>query len=188
MFYIVQYTGPFGFIKPWTAVRDELTFSQQFLTSSIIEGLRQKLEVSTILRHRLSYAGISRQQEQTQPRAWEQKIDRKSKIVTMSRPRSIIKRGILLSPLLTLAFKSIEDADKAMEQHICLCRNEDILLPVSSMTMTPEEFEQIPGFELLFGKGPDSFIVGYNRFAESEPMYGTLIISGNPVNNQSQEL
>ena len=30
--YIVIYKGPFGFIKPWTAVRDGETFSQQFLT------------------------------------------------------------------------------------------------------------------------------------------------------------
>ena len=22
MYYLVKYTGPFGFIKPWTAVRD----------------------------------------------------------------------------------------------------------------------------------------------------------------------
>jgi hypothetical protein len=188
MFHIVQYTGPFGFIKPWTAVRDELTFSQQFLTPSIIEGIRQKLEVSAILRHRLSYAGISRQQEQTQPRAWDQKIDRKSKIATMSRPRSIIKRGIMLSPVLTLAFTSQEDASKASEQHVCLCRNEDILFPVSSNTVTADEFENISGFELLFGKGPEAFVVGYNRFAASEPMYGTLIISGNPVSSESQEL
>ena len=30
-YYVVTYAGPFGFIKPWTAVRDELTYSQQFL-------------------------------------------------------------------------------------------------------------------------------------------------------------
>lgn len=188
MFYIVQYKGPFGFIKPWTAVRDELTFSQQFLTPSIIEGMRQKLEVQEILRHRLSYAGIARQQEQTQPRAWEQKTDRKSKTVTMSRARSILKRGIMLYPVLTLAFSSEEDAVKASEQHICLCRNEDILLPDLSRTVTSEEFEQIHGFELLFEKGFGSFIVGYNRFAQSEPMYGRLLISGNPIQYENIEL
>lgn len=66
MYYVVKYSGPFGFIKPWTAVRDSKTFSQQFLTPSIIEGIRQKLEVSKILRHKLSYSGISVKQEQTQ--------------------------------------------------------------------------------------------------------------------------
>ena len=41
--YVVTYKGQFGFIKPWTAVRDEETFSQQFLTPSIIEGIEKKL-------------------------------------------------------------------------------------------------------------------------------------------------
>lgn len=41
--YVVKYTGVFGFIKPWTAVRDSLTYSQQFLTPSIIEGIEKKL-------------------------------------------------------------------------------------------------------------------------------------------------
>ncbi len=34
--YVVKYSVPFGFIKPWTAVRDGETFSQQFLTSNLI--------------------------------------------------------------------------------------------------------------------------------------------------------
>jgi len=42
-YYVVKYSGPFGFIKPWTAVRDSKTFSQQFLTASIIEGIEKKL-------------------------------------------------------------------------------------------------------------------------------------------------
>lgn len=43
MYHVVKYTGPFGFIKPWTAVRDSETYSQQFLTPSIIEGMEKKL-------------------------------------------------------------------------------------------------------------------------------------------------
>lgn len=42
-FHVVKYSGPFGFIKPWTAVRDSETFSQQFLTPSIVEGIEKKL-------------------------------------------------------------------------------------------------------------------------------------------------
>lgn len=62
--YIVTYKGQFGFIKPWTAVRDGETFSQQFLTPSIIEGIEKKLfpeqlnkngVVERIKRHKLSY-------------------------------------------------------------------------------------------------------------------------------------
>ncbi|MDR1981381.1 MAG: hypothetical protein LBQ39_07170, partial [Tannerellaceae bacterium] len=79
MYYIIKYSGPFGFIKPWTAVRDSKTFSQQFLTPSIIEGVRQKLEVSAICRHKLTYSSINVQQEQTQSRGWEDKKQTRTK-------------------------------------------------------------------------------------------------------------
>ena len=77
MYYIVKYTGKFGFIKPWTAVRDGETFSQQFLTPSIIEGIEKKLfpetlnlngQITKIARHKLSYSAIDSQQEVTQTR------------------------------------------------------------------------------------------------------------------------
>ncbi len=42
-YFVVKYIGPFGFIKPWTAVRDSKTFSQQFLTASIVEGIEKKI-------------------------------------------------------------------------------------------------------------------------------------------------
>ena len=70
MYYVVKYSGPLGFIKPWTAVRDSKTFSQQFLRPSIIEGIRQKLEVAAIERHKLSYDIFSVQLERTQTRGW----------------------------------------------------------------------------------------------------------------------
>jgi hypothetical protein len=82
--FIVKFTGPFGFIKPWTAVRDGKTFSQQFLTPSIIEGIRQKLEVSSIVRHKLTYSSISVQQEQTQTRGWEKKTQLKMMVRNQS--------------------------------------------------------------------------------------------------------
>lgn len=80
--YCVTYRGDFGFIKPWSAVRDELTFSQQFLTPSIIMGIERKLFpellqqeniIHKISRHKLTYAAIDRQQEQTQARGWNKK-------------------------------------------------------------------------------------------------------------------
>ena len=97
---IVTYTGPFGYLKPWTAMRDGETYFQQFLTPSVIEGMRQKLGVSTILRHKLTYADLSMQQEQTQPRGWTH--EKKKGI--MSRSRAILVRGVLLAPKLHLAF------------------------------------------------------------------------------------
>ena len=171
MIYIVRFTGPFGFIKPWTAVRDALTYSQAFLTPSIIEGMRQKLEASAIVRHRLRHRGLSIQQERTQSAGW--KVSAKQ----MSRSLSIIERGVMLQPELCLAFPTLNDAEKASQQHLCLCRNEDIVLPNKGIeSMTEEEFDKVPGSELRFGSSPESFLVGFNRFAGAEPMYGHLVI------------
>lgn len=178
MYFVIRYAGPFGFIKPWTAVRDGETFSQQFLTPSMIEGIRQKLEVQEILRHRLTYVGISEQQEVTHARAWDYARNRK----LHTRKRSILVRGVLLEPELYLAFSSAEDAAKAFTQHICLARNEDVLFPVENLgEMDESSFEEILGFELLFEGGSDSFLVGYNRFDNSAPMHGRLHVAGNPL-------
>lgn len=178
MYYIVKYSGSFGFIKPWTAVRDITTFSQQFLTPSIIEGIRQKLGVESIARHKLAYSSIDIQQEQTQTRGWEYKKQNK----TMIRSQSILKRGVMIEPNLTLAFASKIDAGKASKQHICLSRNEDVLLPHTRvLEMSEDEFDEITGFELRFGESEQSFLVGFNRFDEAKPMYGWLEITGKPV-------
>jgi hypothetical protein len=169
--YTVRYNGPFGFIKPWTAVRDELTYSQTFLTPSIIEGMRQKLGVSNILRHRLRHCGIDSQLERTQSAGWT--IGKRQ----ASRSLSILTRGVMLQPELTLAFSSREDAVKAAAQHLCLCRNEDILLPRHTIAEISESgFDHLPGVELRFGESAESFLVGFNRFADAAPMYGYLQI------------
>lgn len=178
MLYVVKYSGPFGFIKPWTAVRDSKTFSQQFLTPSIIEGIRQKLEVSAIVRHKLSYSSISVQQEQTQTRGWE----KKSQLKMMVRNQSILERGIMINPVLYLAFEKMADAEKSIRQHICLCRNEDVLFPDVEITeMSEPEFKILTGFELRFGENENSFLVGFNRFDNASSMYGSLEITGKPV-------
>ena len=176
---LVTYTGPFGYLKPWTAVRDGETYSQQFLTPSVIEGMRQKLGVSKILRHKLTYTGLSMQQEQTHPRGW---IHEKKK-QQLTRPRAILVRGVLLSPTLHLAFATEAEARAAAQQHLCLCRNEDILLPSEPQVLSETAFDLLPGFELRFADGPadGAFLVGYNRFAEGAPMYGRLEITGNPT-------
>jgi hypothetical protein len=178
MLYTVKYEGPFGFIKPWTAVRDELTFSQQFLTPSIIEGMRQKLQVKKIVRHKLSFAKFSKQQEQTRPKL----------IKKPGANYSILTRGLMIDPVLVLGFESKEDAQKASEQHLCLCRNEDIVLPYNERgikTMSAEEFDDIPGFELLFTEADEGFMVGYNRFNNFEPMYGTLEITDGAIRKKA---
>jgi len=191
--FIVKFTGPFGFIKPWTAVRDEEVYSQQFLTPSLIGGIERKLfpellknewGIYKIKGHRLTYSQISQQQEQTQPRGWNEKGRGKKR--EFFRPYSILKRGVLINPVLFLAFSEKEDAETAASQHICLARNEDILYPDSQIIETTqrqfnENEELFFGFELVFEKNENSFLVGYNRLNENQPMFGWLRVVGNPV-------
>ncbi|MGE5681790.1 MAG: hypothetical protein ACM34K_13005 [Bacillota bacterium] len=204
MLYVAKYSGPFGYLKPWTAVRDSETFSQQFLTPSVIEGIEKKLfpelleqsGIFKIKRYRLTYSGLSKQQEQTQPRGIKQKQVKKNNLrsIEISRPRSILIRGVLVNPILFLCFDSEEDALKAVSQHICLCRNEDILMPDPEIIkVTEDEFDDpkgiFRGFELRFGKNENSFVVGFNRFNNNEPMYGWLHIVGeNPLRSDIEEI
>ncbi len=192
LLHIVTYTGPFGFIKPWTAVRDSETFSQQFLTPSILVGIERKIfpelldepfSIDRIKGHRLSYSGMSMQQEQTQPRGWNKTGK------DLIRKYAILTRGVMLNPVLYLAFEQRQHAQIAATQHICLCRNEDILYPDAEiLTIQADDFNASPfdGFELIFENNERSFLVGYNRFDGGNPMYGWLKVVGNPV--KSSEL
>ncbi len=187
--FVVKYTGQFGFIKPWTAVRDSETFSQQFLTPSIVEGIEKKLfpellnenGIKKIVGHRLSYTQVSQQQEVIQTRGWNS--TKKGKQFLFERPTAVLTRGILLEPVLHFAFSNKEDADRAATQHICLCRNEDILYPEEIKEASIEEFNKddvFSGYELVFEKNEQSFLVGYNRL-NNEPMFGWIKIVGTPV-------
>ena len=93
--------------------------------------------------------------------------------------------------MLWLAFPSAAFAKEAARQHICLCRNEDMLLPSEEVVECPTEVFDTPwvegaehnfdGFELVFGEGPGAFPVGFNRFSEPAAlMFGALRIVGNP--------
>ena len=196
MYYIVRYSGPFGFIKPWTAVRDSETFSQQFLTPSIVAGIERKLfpellkdddgEIKKIVGHRLSYKQISQQQEQIQPRGWNEKGTKNNKFY--ERPYAILVRGVMLEPVLFLALLNLSDAEIAAKQHICLSRNEDVLYPGGEiLEVSKEDFDTdedlFSGFELVFENNDQSFLVGYNRYKKNEKMFGHIKIVGTPVKN-----
>lgn len=190
-YFVVKYSGPFGFIKPWTAVRDSETFSQQFLTPSIVEGIEKKLfpellsksGIHKIVGHRLIYDQITGQQEVIQTRGWNS--TKKGKEFLFERPTAILIRGVLQNPVLCLAFTSENDALEAAKQHICLCRNEDILFPKEVIEIDQKTFiedeDRFSGFELVFEKNEKSFLVGYNR-NNNQPMYGWIRVVGQPIN------
>ncbi len=100
----------------------------------------------------------------------------------MIRNQSILDRGIMINPILYLVFDTNEDAEKAAQQHSCLCRNEDVLFPDAEISEMEEfEFDNLAGFELRFGESEKSFLVVFNRFNSTKPMYGWLEITGKPV-------
>lgn len=174
MLYAVEYSGPFGFMKPWTSVRDGKTNSQQFIIPSTLEGMRQKLGVAAILRHKLQHSSLTWQQEVTHPRDWQPSGK------TLTRPRAVLERGLLLRPVLILALATADDAARALRQHICLSRNEDLLLPGPEVRQfTDEEFSALPGAELLRSAAnePGAFLVGHDRYDNNQPMYGVLSIT-----------
>jgi len=185
--YCVTWKGRFGFIKPYCAVRDELVFSQQFLTPSIVSGIEMKLfpeliefkddyDISKIKRHRLKYQTMSKQQEMIHSKG----IDKKKR---ERYDKSILNRGVLINPRLTLGFHTREDAERALNQHIYLCRNEDILYPDGNVIEVSEvEFDsdKYNGYELIFGDFEDSIMVGFNRFKKGQPVYGSFKVFGDP--------
>lgn len=193
---MVKYSGPFGFIKPWTAVRDSETYSQQFLTPSIIEGIEKKIfpellsksgRVLKIVSYRLNYCGIDSQQERTWSKGkleTEKKTDSLGRTYYLIKNMGIITRGVLLNPNLYLAFNDKADAERAFTQTICLCRNEDLLFPESLEEMDKATFDEIEGFELVLSSAEDGFKVGYNRFDAGSEMFGSLKVVGNPIRNQ----
>ena len=187
--YVIKYSGPFGFIKPWTSVRDEETYSQQFLTPSIIEGIEKKLfpellnknGIHKIKGHRLNYKGLSIQQERTWAKGGFKVSKEKN---TLKTNLGILKRGVMIEPNLYLAFSSKEDLTKCQNQTICLCRNEDLVFPLEIYIMGLQEFDEIPGYELDYKSNDSGFKVGYNRFNNNKPMYGNLKVIGNPIRNE----
>ena len=190
--YVVKYKGKFGYIKPWTAVRDSETFSQQFLTPSIIKGMEKKLfpelleqsgVIQKILRHKLRYDAIDMQSEMTHVRGLT-KLPGKNLSTHGSYKNGAINfapltRGVMLNPVLYLGFGTLEDASRASKQHLCLCRNEDIVLPEEQiLEMAEEDFSKLNGYELRFGQNKQAFLVGYNRFDDNNPMYGWIECDG----------
>src|SRR5690606_29574114 len=107
--------------KPWTAVRDSETFSQQFLTESIVEGIEKKLfpkllnveGIRKIRAHRINYKGLDIQQERTWAKGGFKVSKNKNQWKTNL---GIINRGVMIEPHLYLAFNTLEDADLASKQ------------------------------------------------------------------------
>lgn len=197
--YAVRFQGVTAFIKPFSAVKDELIYSQQFLSESTIAGIERKLfpellnspyKLHKIKRYRLSYSNMSLTMETTQAKGFNDYKFGDGRLYTTGKYKNGIvsilplKRSILINPVLILFFENKKDAEECLFQHIHLCRNEDILFPESIEEVNNVDIENenlYPGFEMIFGKKPESFFVGYNRYNKNKEMYGYIKVYGQPV-------
>lgn len=195
--YLVKFYGSFGFIKPWSAVRDTITKSCDYITPSILMGIERKLfpelmvndngKLNKIIRHRLSFQDISFQQETTRSVNDEVVVDKKKKLRYRKPKTSVINRGVLINPILYLLFNKKEDVEKVMMQHICLCRNEDVMFPIDMIELSDEnEFNNedlYSGYESFSSNENEvnSIYCGYNKYTKNK-QYITRKIFGTPSN------
>ncbi len=172
--YAVRYVGVMAFIKPFSAVKDELIYSQQFLSESTIAGIERKLfpellnspyKLHKIKRYRLSYSNMCITKEITQAKGFNDYKFGDGRLYTTGKYKNGIvsvlplKRGVLINPILTLLFENKKDAESTLFQHIHLCRNEDILFPESMEEVVNGDFDDenlYPGFEMIFKKTSQS--------------------------------
>lgn len=163
--YVVKYKGTFGFIKPFSAVRDLTTLTQRFLTESSIEGMKRYLECDgNIIRHKIFYQSTSEQQECTES-AGVQKNNEKV--------RAIYKRIVLVNPILYLGFEKQEDAERAFSNIVHLSRKEDIMIPDQILELNEEEFDKIEGTESFKSDKENGHFVGLNKYTKDK-MYAVI--------------
>lgn len=189
MKYIVKYCGDFGFLKPWSAVRDTKTRSNFFLTPSVLMGIERKIfpelmlndekRLIKIKRYRLNFSGVSFQQETTQSPLYVKDKGTHHKVM------SIYNRGVLVNPTLYLLFDDENDAIKSFTEHICLGRNEDLLYPNEIITIdNDDEFnDDFPGYESFEcdKNEPNSILCGLNKYTKAH-QYIIFKIFGTPSN------
>lgn len=191
---LVKYSGKFGFIKPWTSVRDGKTRSSFYLTQSILMGIERKLFPSIKLNENgilnyiedylLDFDSISFQTEVTNS---INLVKKKSRKINYYEPnKGIVSRGVLINPILYLVFRDDENIKETLlNQHICLCRNEDILYPI--------EINEVPldynlkvdnnGYTSCVSDkdNPASIYCGQNKYTGKE-QYIDFEIIGEPSN------
>lgn len=198
MYYAVKYSGAFGYIKPWTAVRDTYTNSMFYLPESALMGIERKLfpelingdnkGLEKILRYRISFSNLSVQQETTRSINYQRRTNPTTKEKYFEANNFFINRGIMINPVLYLLFENKEDAEEAASQHICLSRNEDLMLPDAEIVELDsvdafEDEDQFAGYELIPTDEDDIEGVwfGINRYTNHN-QYGKFLIVGEPEN------
>ena len=184
--YLIRYTGLFAFIKPFAALRDERTMSSVYVPPTVIAGIEGHIFGNTagrILRSRLVFSGISYQQEIVQTAGFNRLAGKR-----YERNKSTLSRGLLLYPQLTLGFKQLDWAQQAAQSWIMLSRREDIMLPQREIAqLTPELFDQLPGYECRERQSPGDGAVPMGYYESGKPRYVLLVGTMNPLLERIQD-
>lgn len=182
--YIVKFFGDFGYIKPFTALRDVKTYSVKALPPSVVMGIETKLfddVKNRILRHRLSFTSMIPTNEQTTS---IQAVKTKKGVKKNS---SMHCRYVLLNPTLYFVVDNFDDAELMTEQTIRLSRNEDILFPdekiIEISDINEFDTDTYSGYELIpcDSSHVNAVWYGYNRYTEKD-QYAYMKIVGVPQN------
>lgn len=180
MKYVVKYTGEFGFIKPFTSMRDDFINSEKYLYPSTINGIEKKIFndiQDRIVRHRLDFDSLSEQKETTKS------ISPKTENGKTFYERNLISKIFLINPKLYLFFDNIEDAEIANKTVVFLSRNEDILFPNKNIiNINDNEIDNVDGFEGVKTTMEDEegMFVGFNKYTNKR-QYIRLEIFGEPT-------
>lgn len=176
----MRYSGLFAFIKPFSAIRDELVMSSIYVPPSVIMGIEGHLfgtATGRILRSRLSFQGVSYQKELIHTAGWNWVLGK-----SYERGQSILNRGILLYPELVLAFSTLDQALLAATGWVMLSRREDVLMPHSDpQSCSLSEWDALPGYECIpvALNEPGAVPMGYTL--DGSPMYVRLVGQFDPV-------
>lgn len=183
MLYCVTFGGIikpyFGFIAPYTSVRDSETFSLTFCPPSVIDGIEKNLGCSgKIVRHKLTYFMGAMDKEFVKAIVYTKTNDLK---------QTIHLKHVLINPVLTLAFDNYSDANNAVLTSISFGQKEYLLcaLPNSDDNTTKmktnqddyiqiindDDFDLIPGVETFLTTEDDGIYVGNNRQRGNERMF-----------------
>jgi len=179
MYYVIKYTGDFGFIKPPTANRSGLIFSQNYLTPANIRGIEKFLFPEElyllsdyeprIIRHRVYFRQRIQTVETTHGRGT-------GLYKGIYRGKATLQRHVLFNLIVHLAFSQEKYAQDAIKHHIHFGAKEHLLFPDKLiLKMSPLEFKQIKGFEFITNNNHNnSILIGYDRYTQ-QPMTGQLI-------------
>lgn len=160
----------FGFISPWNSVRDDETYSQTYLTPSMLNGIEEELQLpmGSIIRHKLIFdsASIGIMEQIKTPKYYKGGVN-----------TSIHKRHYLINPEIILAFNTKEEAEYALQYTIYLGQLEFTIAPdveFGVKVYSEEEFDNLSGVETFSTNEEEGFFCGVNRFKDYTPMYINL--------------